>query len=282
MGDNTHPTYSLELRSFAPFEKFGHGYDGDKRGFSLASNSSSRIHAVTQIDPHNASASTLQVHSDVTKGPRFFVGAQGEGRSNSVGNVTSSAVPLGAQYQIHASGSNPLIKGAPDIDIHADVTVTQPTPGAIKISATLTGDKFPASELVIRDPSGQGLFLGGYMPASAGATDFAMLVGDSQRTITKLEIVATVDSSGNWGKVLSAHLDGPHGTLSPQLDSSTTLTSNGWNRTVMQALTPDKMPAPDLQKVDQKLEQARGHEQQRELPKDVQRQNATPPGGLER
>jgi hypothetical protein len=176
-------------------------------------------------------------------GPLQFVGPKSKAYSSDTkATITGKKVDHGANYKIHVSGSDPLIIGAPDADVHADVTITRHLSGLVKIEVSVRGDQFPAYEMVIRDRKNNSIFLSGFMPVSGG--DATKLIGDSQELLGKLTITATLDKNGNFDRILSANFKGPYAEIGNDRDPNSSFTLTGWSRALMTVLTPDNMPEP--------------------------------------
>src|SRR5260221_5872502 len=204
------PSFVLETRCFAPFEEFGGGFAGDNRGFSLAPDASARIHSKVTLQPDSASYPDPDVWSDKTKasGVPLLKGREAYSPSQ-MDPPKVVPIPNGAEYQLHTSGANPLAPGAPDIDLHTKISVTHPLPRVVNIEVELQGDQFPAFEAVLRDRSGKGIFLGGFMPTSSGGV-WTKLFGDTQRPMGKVTLQVTLDANNNFDRTLSIKFSGPY------------------------------------------------------------------------
>jgi hypothetical protein len=253
MSETGELSFRLEMRIFAPFDSFGHGFKGDNRGFSVSDNSS-RLRGSVSVNVRDATISKLEKSSDLTVGPVELAWPVAAAHSKPQLTVSSQKLEHGAAVDMHLSGSNPLLRGAPDIDNRAQVSLEQLLPGVVKVTAVLSGDKFPANELVLRDSAGRGLFLGGFMPNDKGDV-WTKLWGNADRPESKLQITATVDGQGHWGRVLSAELTTPVGVISNLHQPNTTFTLEGWNSAARTVLTPDHMPAPEPERIENKRDQ---------------------------
>ena len=164
--------------------------------------------------------------------------------NSSMEPVQVEPISNGAKYQINSSSSDPWFLGvAPDIDVHTTISITHPLPRIINIEVTMIGDLFPAHEAVLRDRTGNGLFLGGFMPTTK--REGVALIGDTKHAISKLNLQMTVDAQYNFDRILSAKFSGPYSAIGKTLTNQT-FSLAGWNRAFMTALTPDHMPPPQL------------------------------------
>jgi hypothetical protein len=243
MSETGELSFRLEMRIFAPFDSFGGGFKGDNRGFSV-SDSSSRLRGSVSVNLRDATISKLEKSSGLSVGPVDLTGPVKTAHSKPQLTVSSQKLEHGAAIDMHLSGSNPLIFGSPDIDNRAQVSLEQLLPGVVRVTAVLSGDKFPANELVLRDSAGKGVFLGGFMPNDKGEV-WTKLWGNADRPESKLQITCTVDGQGHLGRVLSAELTTPVGVISNVHQPNSTFTLEGWNRTATTVLTPDHMPLPE-------------------------------------
>jgi hypothetical protein len=148
---------------------FGGSYHGDGRGFSLdtGAGATARVHATLEIDLTNGTEVSHRAWCDTSTGPWQAVGptAHATGTANATFSVTKSGGSVTAIIDYGAS--NPLVKGAPDINARGEFTFT-PGTGILTIDATITGDQFPACECFVQDPLGTKIFMGGFAPANKG------------------------------------------------------------------------------------------------------------------
>lgn len=268
MSDPVRPTFQFEQRAFIPWAKVPGPYAGDNRGYSLSGETTSRIAVKVNLDPASIAYNGLVTKSDPTTGPRNVIGPITTATATSKSEISADNKLYSTLYDIQTHGANPLIPMAPDIDLRTQIQLSI-LPGYVFITAKFNGDAFPASEYVIRDHSGQGIFLGGFMPASN--TDLQMLVGNAARPLGTLSMMVTVDKDGNFGRITAAHFQGPNGevgrevkdllsTFSPSMagPTSNSFSLDGWNRAATNILTPDGMPPAERirpeNQVDHKLE----------------------------
>ncbi|UKB85068.1 RHS repeat-associated core domain-containing protein [Chryseobacterium sp. MEBOG06] len=184
---NGKQTFFLNTRSFAPFNRFGGGFegDGDNRKFSTASNSSYRIagSATINLDRFSMSTKAGNTHSDWL-GTKFS-------SATSPTNVESSSADNGRKtqnYYMHISGSNKALLwgiASPDIDANVNMEVSNIRKGqSFDISGNVYGDKFPSNETYITDAKGNSLFLG---VSGADGSPFTSLAGDNDRPMSSFK-----------------------------------------------------------------------------------------------
>ncbi|MFZ4863220.1 hypothetical protein ACL9RF_13670 [Sphingobacterium sp. Mn56C] len=115
-----------------------------------------------------------------------------EGKFTTRSNGDAKTFNFGA----HVAGSNPMVPGAPNIDVFSDFSITEnKKAGTLNISGKLTGDNFPSTEAFITDPSGQNLFIGvGFYEG----LPFSSLDGENKRDITSFRFSISTDKKGNF------------------------------------------------------------------------------------
>ncbi len=255
MTDPTKSLYTLESRVFVPFKEFAGGYAGDHRGFGTTADASARIHGFVTLMPGTAAAAQKHAYSDTSFGPKLLLGGPGASNAIPAIAVNAQAVPGGARYTMHVSGSNPLVIGSPDIDSRARLTLTQ-SGDRLSVQAQLTGDRFPASEWTLRDAGGQSIFLGGHMPTKASDV-YTKLFGDTDRPVGALDMTVTLNPDGTFKDILSAEYRGQDGKTVAGISGASLIQ---WNGALMSALTPPGMPAPEQAR--SPAEKARGAAEQ--------------------
>lgn len=179
-------SFSLYVRAFAPFDRFGPGRmaQGDNRGFSIEPTASYRI----------------QSYADITMGgsqtwfPQYTVRASPPVESQNqlwfLSNSASSECWIndpqlgegfGADYLSRMNnndnslnysmfGNDDAIPGSSDIDLHNNFTFSPQDLGNgvinMTIAGSVTGDQFPAAEAFIRDSQGNSVMLGVFAPTA--------------------------------------------------------------------------------------------------------------------
>lgn len=262
--------FTIEGRCFVPFKSFGElqpetpwpgkdpvretpsslrsalggPYSGDARGYSVTQSADSRIHVAADVGT-DGSVSPVKSYCDVTIGPGMFVGP----RMSSVGEPEATAfqsviVKNGSVFQVEAHARNPLVYGAPDLDIEARVTITNEMPRVIDVKAQFGSDGFPASEWTLRDASGKAIFLSGFMPDSPLQV-FTRIYGPADTVTGTLTMQILLDYDGNFVRVREAKFEGPCGTVKLPFDLSNEPNIDAWNERIMERLTKEGMPLPD-------------------------------------
>jgi RHS repeat-associated protein len=147
-------TVDLYIRSFAPWASFGGGFRGDNRGFTTDLRATSRMWGRVTVNLQTGVVSAPAAGSSGTTcaGPPCSWFRNQE----KVADVTISVVSTteGAST-ITLAGANPLVAGAPDIDLSLTL---QLRPGGF-ISGTLRGDAFPNPEVFAVGASGPKMLL---------------------------------------------------------------------------------------------------------------------------
>ena len=233
--------FTLHVRSFIPTHKVAGGFHGDDRGFSVSGHGTSRIHATVDLDPLAHIAKQLNAASDATYGPIGFIGPLGGDYAHPKSAIQTTALDRGTKYDLRLSGANPIVPGSPDADVRAQVSIQQTGPDTFHIHATISGDSFPAHEAVLQI-SGQNIFLGGRMP-EANSSPLGM-VGNADQQESSLDFNVRLDNGGKVSKLTDVVFQKGN----TQIGNSNTFTVSGWNRAVMQMLTPDNMPSPEAVK----------------------------------
>ena len=121
-------------------------------------------------------------------------------------------------------GNNPLVPGSSDIDVKTKFNLVENTKaGTLNITATQTGDAYPAAETFIGDTKGNQLFIG-VSPAAGGDIaqslgPYKELPGDNDRPMMSSSFTVTMDkggvftgvkigdktySVGDWNKMMQA------------------------------------------------------------------------------
>ena len=144
----------LYIRSFAPFASFGGGFRGDNRGFTTDLNATSRMWGRVTVNLQTGVVSAPVAGSSGTScaGPPCSWFRSQE----KVADVTITvASTTEGTSTIALAGANPLVSGAPDIDLSLTLQVR---PGGF-LSGTLRGDAFPNPEVFVVGASGPKMLL---------------------------------------------------------------------------------------------------------------------------
>jgi hypothetical protein len=144
-GASPEPSVAIHLRSFAPFKSFGGGFEGDDRAHTVDTDPkvTSRISASMEIDIKTGKVvGTPTARSSPTR-------CAGPPCSTLLGSKTATSRPTvttstsGRTTVMVVSGANPLVPGAPDIDLKLTVTVRPDG----TLTGNLVGDAFPNAEV---------------------------------------------------------------------------------------------------------------------------------------
>ncbi len=195
--------YPITIRAFAPFNYFGGGFHGDRRSYSNVrsytndTGPSARVHQVINFDTDKTTMTTTAWSSETSH--RFLPGSMRETPSVNFidkAKLRESGNSKTYDFGTHVKGANPMVPGAPNIDVFSDFSITEnKKAGTLSISGSLTGDNFPSTEAFISDPSGQNLFIGvGFYQGSP----FSSLDGENKRDITNFNFTVTTDKKGNF------------------------------------------------------------------------------------
>ena len=141
----------LYIRSFAPWASFGGGFGGDNRGFTTirAKNVTSRITTIVRFRVAPLVVVSQTAYSDPSTHPVL---------GTKTGTPTSSAIVSGNTIKVRIAGANPLVKGAPDIDLKLDITAAVST-ATTTYNGKLFGDAFPDAEVFVVNPNGRAKML---------------------------------------------------------------------------------------------------------------------------
>jgi hypothetical protein len=185
---------AIHVRSFAPFSHFGGGFAGDSRGFSTSASATSRINHYVVLDLRRGREGATAVWSDLSHGP-FNTSARSRPRANTVSRFGDHQ----ARYWVHLSGANPLVPGAPDIDVSAQLDITWSDDRA-SLACVLTGDGFPNAEVFVEDPAGQRVFVAAFATRGNGsATDAPLrLSGNWLRPMGEGQVTILTGASGRF------------------------------------------------------------------------------------
>ena len=186
--------YLLNVRSYAPFASFGGGFEGDNRGPSTASGSSSRVAVQVIFNPQSGRIGTPVSSSSGTT----WLPLGTRGMATPKAAVTKSVrMARGFRIELDVAGSNPLVPGAPDIDLHLNLSVTQST-GYLNVYASLRGDAFPNAEVFVVDDRATARMILTFATSGGTMGPFTSLPGDRQRPMNALCYSFTTDDCGRF------------------------------------------------------------------------------------
>jgi hypothetical protein len=146
-------SFLLVFRRYAPFSKFGFGYEGDHRKTSSVS-----MHATARtigIVPFaRGFIGSLRSESSGTEyvggGDRIrqFLGKKESKVSSTETDKHTS--PNSISFTASTSGANPMVRKAPDIDTFVDFRAEWHGSG-VRFSGAIRGDDFPNAEVFVLD-----------------------------------------------------------------------------------------------------------------------------------
>lgn len=121
------------------------GFQGDNRGYSTASNVTSRLAQSYTMDPSTHSYSGLQTSSSVSHHPILGTAKANDDRGG-ISDFTYKENKDGSNivsWNSSMAGHNPLIKGSPDIDVKTNFTLTENIKaGTLDVTATQKETRF--------------------------------------------------------------------------------------------------------------------------------------------
>lgn len=208
---------ALETRSFAPFPQFGSlpypnsrgwvgPFTGDNRTSTTAlsaQNVTHRIQGQIKVDigkhkiitgtTENTTTRDLKTNEqDISPSYLKYGGFDWFGNSE------------GYSVYMHNFGSNALVFGAPDIDVHVNakfskLSDTKNGGSLYRLNGTVKGDGFPSQELILRDSKGKSFMLSTFSADAnmENAGPLVLLPGDQQRKMGRFDYNVHFDKSGN-------------------------------------------------------------------------------------
>jgi RHS repeat-associated protein len=193
--------WSFNIRSFAPSKEFGGWFAGDNRGYSTASNASSRLAQSFTVDPSTHSYSGGKASSSPSSHPLLETATATDDKG-SISNFATKTNKDGSNtvsFTASMAGHNPIVANfgipTPDINVKTDFTMTENVKaGTLDINAVQTGDAFPSAETLIGDTKGNQLFIG-VSPANGGP--YTSLRGDNNnRAMMSTNFTVKTDNKG--------------------------------------------------------------------------------------
>lgn len=187
--------YILNIRSYAPFPRFGGGFEGDNRGPSTSPSATSRIAVAIIFNPQTGRVGKPKATSS---GTTFLpLNARGSAEPR-VTLASASRIADGVSLRLDLAGSNPLVLRAPDIDLHAAVQFTL-RGGFLSTLAQLKGDRFPNAEIFVTDGLHQSRMLLTYETTSGPLTGPAFaLPGHGKLEMTSVCVGFPVNARGHF------------------------------------------------------------------------------------
>jgi hypothetical protein len=198
--------YSVHVRSFAPFETFGGGFGGDKRGYSTTLSNkelggqggvTSRIQQAFIVDPTARTISGGTPWSDESTHPIFGKKTATDDRGGANAIFTGGAGDATAVVGAKMAGHLPLIPSA-DIDVNSMMRLTEKA-GVLNVDATMNGDKFPSAEMFIGDSKGTQIMVitSGYL-----GDPYSSLPGDNHLQMGSGSFQVKLNDKGEFQSVL--------------------------------------------------------------------------------
>lgn len=98
------------------------------------------------------------------------------------------------------SGANPLVAGSPDIDVNTTFKITEnKIQKTVHITASQTGDRFPAAETFIQDTKGKSVFIG---VSPYTGNPYTSLPGANNRKMFSSDFIININDKGEFQSVL--------------------------------------------------------------------------------
>ncbi|MBM7069608.1 hypothetical protein [Actibacterium sp. 188UL27-1] len=134
-------TYTVIVKRYAPFTTFGGGYHGDGRNSAKLAGSA-RTWGFITFD-----LETGVIKKSALSSPTWKTAKPEEKKTQTPRiTVTTRSFQAGKElnFTAHTEGSNPMVKGSPDIDTFIDIRYRSG-----KIDGCLRGDDFPNAEVFL-------------------------------------------------------------------------------------------------------------------------------------
>lgn len=187
--------FGLVMRAYAPFEWFGLVYHGDGRGPTTSSNVTSRVKAWVVFDPVAGAVGYPSAKSDESSFAAILPFT-----ATGVPHANLTAVKRGKNsiyFKLHAFGSNPLMPGAPDIDMQVAITAKLDS-ARLDIHAELSGDQFPNVEVMLQDEVRERRMLATYETSGSAHLGPGRLMGNSARPMNSICKTFPLDPAGHF------------------------------------------------------------------------------------
>jgi hypothetical protein len=154
-------SFLLVFRRYAPFNKFGFGFEGDHRsGPSVSMHATARTIGIVPFA--NGKIGSIKGESSGTQymgGGDWLRQVLGRHWSSVVSTVTRQHASMNSiRFSASTAGANPMLKGAPDIDTYVDFNATWQGSG-VRLNGAIRGDNFPNAEVFVIDAKGTGCLL---------------------------------------------------------------------------------------------------------------------------
>lgn len=190
----TTSSFKLHLRSFAPFESFGGGFEGDNRKHSADPCKPARVIGAVTFNPLTGAVIRHEPFSYESK--HSLLGTATAKPTERVGAIRTGRA--GIYVQLDLAAANPLVKPAPTIDLHLQVEASIAA-RALNLSASLSGDAFPNAEVFVEDYTGRRRMLGTFSTSGGRQLGpMTLLWGDTRRFMTGVCTVFEIDGTGRF------------------------------------------------------------------------------------
>jgi hypothetical protein len=236
--------FSLEVRTFQPCPGTTENPVAD-RPFDVAKGAGSEVRAVVTICPTTATAGKVMIQTSQA----LDRAARGLGTPAPAGPAATIEVKKGndgSTYTLGISRPGAASGGNPGTDAQARLTISS-TPGSITISGTFGCNASPAHQMVLRDTSGQAVFLAGHMPTKDGHAFHPGTKG-VDRPSNVIRMTLGVDAAGRFDGRVTAEIKGAKGHVISRTEGGPDLPAKShlvaWNHMVIKTLTPPQMPEP--------------------------------------
>ncbi len=209
-------TFSVYVRSFAPYQWFGPGNvaRGDNRGFSTDPNKTYRIQAFSRVtaadDGRYFPMSMTQASEATTSETNLgFISWTADSEcyiNDPNGNYFADGLPGGNDsLGYHMYGNDDAIPFvSSDIDLHPELRFNYADQGDgvvnMTVTGAVTGDQFPAAEAFIRDSNGNSVMLGVFAP-TASSGPVTSLPGNGTSPMINVDVTVQVNNGVFQGVV---------------------------------------------------------------------------------
>ena len=189
-------TYNLAFRRYAPFKKFGGGFDGDNR---IKASTSDNVTYRTGAFVSFVRGGVKRAYGK-SSGTSWYVGSHTAKIKVTVDKIRKKGSKL--SFFTSSEGSNALVPGAPNIDTHVAFGALW-AEGLLVVVGNVYGDGFPNGEVYIKDDSGNAVLLVDFRTKSGSGGPFHRLFGDGlSNKIADFECHIQLKDNGSFGKVV--------------------------------------------------------------------------------
>ena len=187
--------YGLVLRAYAPFKRFGIAFAGDARGPTTSPDVTSRIKAWVVFDPIAGTVEDPRAKSDASK---YVAVISHRATEAPMTRITRESAGSGwVNFQLHASGANPLVAKSPPIDMHVSISANV-SRDCLNINSQLNGDRFPNCEVIVQDEGGGRRMLMSFETDGSADVGPLRLFGDARRGMNAICRSFPIDGAGRF------------------------------------------------------------------------------------